>query len=56
MKPEDLEINVAMQISKPINEVFEASYVNIIFWYDLLLFTLYKLITKKLKALAPKVM
>lgn len=24
MKPENLEINVAMQISKPINEVFEA--------------------------------
>jgi uncharacterized protein YndB with AHSA1/START domain len=24
MKPEKLEINVAMQISKPINEVFEA--------------------------------
>ena len=24
MKPEVLEINVAMQISKPINEVFEA--------------------------------
>ena len=24
MKPEKLEINVAMQIQKPINEVFEA--------------------------------